>query len=326
MVPPAVAAAPGRGRASARGATTTRDARRRLRRVAADRRRSLRESPGRGGRVAPIALLDWELDKRFRGVRDLAASNVNVVVITGNLTRDPELRHTGGGTAVCELRVAVNSRRKDGRPANGSTSPTTSTSPSGARRARTAPTTSPRAGRSRSKGGSTGASGRPKTAAANARRSQIIANSVQFLGSRDGGGGGGTATAAAASPRAATSRPTPPTSTGAAGRLAAARRRRHSRSRDRSVQRRAAEPRRSVASPARHASHEGRQSSTPRRAAARQARRRPRAAAQVHAGQLRGVDYKDLNLLRRFLSDKGKTRGRRVTGLSRSTSASSRWR
>ena len=45
----------------------------------------------------------------------MAASNVNVVVITGNLTRDPELRHTGGGTAVCELRVAVNSRRKDGQ-------------------------------------------------------------------------------------------------------------------------------------------------------------------------------------------------------------------
>ena len=43
----------------------------------------------------------------------MAASNVNVVVITGNLTRDPELRHTGGGTAVCDLRVAVNSRRKD---------------------------------------------------------------------------------------------------------------------------------------------------------------------------------------------------------------------
>ncbi len=43
----------------------------------------------------------------------MAASNVNVVVITGNLTRDPELRHTGGGTPVCDLRVAVNSRRKD---------------------------------------------------------------------------------------------------------------------------------------------------------------------------------------------------------------------
>ena len=38
---------------------------------------------------------------------------MNVVVITGNLTKDPELRHTQGGTAVCNLRVAVNSRRKN---------------------------------------------------------------------------------------------------------------------------------------------------------------------------------------------------------------------
>ena len=45
----------------------------------------------------------------------MAASNVNVVVITGNLTQDPELRSTGGGTSVCEMRVAVNNRRKDGR-------------------------------------------------------------------------------------------------------------------------------------------------------------------------------------------------------------------
>ena len=29
------------------------------------------------------------------------------------------------------------------------------------------------------------------------------------------------------------------------------------------------------------------------------------------------VDYKDLNLLRRFISDRGKIRSRRVTGLSR---------
>jgi len=38
---------------------------------------------------------------------------VNVVVITGNLTKDPELRSTNSGTSVCEMRVAVNSRRKD---------------------------------------------------------------------------------------------------------------------------------------------------------------------------------------------------------------------
>ena len=43
----------------------------------------------------------------------MAATNINTVVITGNLTRDPELRHLQSGTAVCKLRVAVNSRRKD---------------------------------------------------------------------------------------------------------------------------------------------------------------------------------------------------------------------
>lgn len=43
----------------------------------------------------------------------MAASNINRVTLTGNLTRDPELRHLPSGTAVCSLRVAVNGRRKD---------------------------------------------------------------------------------------------------------------------------------------------------------------------------------------------------------------------
>lgn len=38
---------------------------------------------------------------------------MNRVCLIGNLTRDPELRTTGGGTSVCSLRVAVNTRRKD---------------------------------------------------------------------------------------------------------------------------------------------------------------------------------------------------------------------
>jgi single-strand DNA-binding protein len=42
----------------------------------------------------------------------MAATNINRVVLTGNLTRDPELRSTSGGTAVCSLRVACNTRRK----------------------------------------------------------------------------------------------------------------------------------------------------------------------------------------------------------------------
>jgi single-strand DNA-binding protein len=41
------------------------------------------------------------------------AASINRVVLVGNLTKDPELRHTAGGTAVCTLRLAVNTRRKD---------------------------------------------------------------------------------------------------------------------------------------------------------------------------------------------------------------------
>ena len=39
--------------------------------------------------------------------------SINRVVLVGNLTKDPELRHTPSGTAVCNLRLAVNTRRKD---------------------------------------------------------------------------------------------------------------------------------------------------------------------------------------------------------------------
>lgn len=41
-------------------------------------------------------------------------SNINNVVLSGNLTRDVELRHTTNGTAVCNLGLAVNrSVKKD---------------------------------------------------------------------------------------------------------------------------------------------------------------------------------------------------------------------
>ena len=41
------------------------------------------------------------------------ATNINRIVLTGNLTQDPELRSTQDGTAVCNLRVASNTRRKN---------------------------------------------------------------------------------------------------------------------------------------------------------------------------------------------------------------------
>jgi single-strand DNA-binding protein len=39
--------------------------------------------------------------------------SINRVVIVGRLTRDPELRALPSGISVCDLRIAVNSARKD---------------------------------------------------------------------------------------------------------------------------------------------------------------------------------------------------------------------
>jgi single-strand DNA-binding protein len=43
----------------------------------------------------------------------MAATNINRVILTGNLTRNPELRSLPSGMSVCSLRIAVNTRRKD---------------------------------------------------------------------------------------------------------------------------------------------------------------------------------------------------------------------
>src|ERR687894_674407 len=43
----------------------------------------------------------------------MASTNINRVVLTGNLTRDPELRSLPSGMSVCNLRIASDTRRKD---------------------------------------------------------------------------------------------------------------------------------------------------------------------------------------------------------------------
>lgn len=39
-------------------------------------------------------------------------ASFNRVILVGNLTRDPEVRYTPNGTAVCDIGLAVNERRK----------------------------------------------------------------------------------------------------------------------------------------------------------------------------------------------------------------------
>ena len=41
------------------------------------------------------------------------ARGVNKVILVGNLGQDPELRYTGSGTAVCNIRLATNESYKD---------------------------------------------------------------------------------------------------------------------------------------------------------------------------------------------------------------------
>jgi single-strand DNA-binding protein len=114
-------------------------------------------------------------------------ANINRVVLVGNLTKDPELRHTPGGTPVCSLRIAVNSRRRDetgnwvDKPNYFDVSIFGNQAESSAQYL--------------SKGRPVGIDGRLDWREWDAQDGtkrqavQIIAESVQFLGSREGGGG-----------------------------------------------------------------------------------------------------------------------------------------
>ena len=119
----------------------------------------------------------------------MAASNINRVTITGNLTRDPELRSLQSGTSVCKLRVAVNSRRKDGATGDWVDKPNYfDVTVWGAQGENCA--------NYLFKGRPVAVDGRLdwrewQDKDGNNRQSiEIIADTVQFLGSRDGSGGG----------------------------------------------------------------------------------------------------------------------------------------
>ena len=50
-------------------------------------------------------------------------ASFNRVILLGNLTRDPELRYTPSGTAVTDIGLAVNDRRKGANGAEASIGP-----------------------------------------------------------------------------------------------------------------------------------------------------------------------------------------------------------
>jgi single-strand DNA-binding protein len=122
-------------------------------------------------------------------------ANINRVVLVGNLTRDPELRHTPSGMAVCSLRVAVNTRKKDQASGEWTEKPNYFDVTVWGNQAESC-------NQYLSKGRPVGIDGRLEWREWDAQDGtkrqavEIIADSVQFLGSRDGApsgdaGGGG---------------------------------------------------------------------------------------------------------------------------------------
>ena len=118
----------------------------------------------------------------------MASANINRVIITGNLTRDPELRSLQSGTSVCKLRIAVNTRRK-GAGGEWEDKPNYfDVTVWGAQGENCATYLS--------KGRPVAIDGRLEwreweSEAGKRQAVEIVADTVQFLGSRDGSSGGG---------------------------------------------------------------------------------------------------------------------------------------
>ena len=249
----------------------------------------------------------------------MAATNINRVVLTGNLTADPELRSLPSGTSVCELRSPATPAARTTRTGEWEDKPNYfNVKVWGAQ--------GENAARFLSKGRPVAIDGRLEwrewEAQDGAKRQaiDIIADSVQFLGSRDDTSGGGGVRAATGAPGAATSRSTSGISSPHRSAPAAATTTFRSRS----------------SQPARPSicSRQPRSNSTPtqrgkqwqRHGRGKPARRREkrsgpgggrRKPCQHCRDKIEQVDYKDVASLRKFISEKGKIRSRRITGACR---------
>jgi single-strand DNA-binding protein len=123
----------------------------------------------------------------------MAATNINRVILTGNLTRDPELRSLPSGMSVCSLRIASNTRRKDNQSGEWVDKPNYFDVTIWGRQGENA-------AQYLSKGRPVAIDGRLEwrefqdREGNNRQAVEIVADNIQFLGGRDemqGGGGGG---------------------------------------------------------------------------------------------------------------------------------------
>jgi single-strand DNA-binding protein len=134
---------------------------------------------------------------------------LNKVFLIGNLTRDPELRTTPKGTAICQFGIAVNRQFKDESGATRDETTFVDIEAWGKQGELVA--------RYLSKGSLAMVEGRlrfdqweDKQSGQKRSKLKVVLDNVQFLSSRSGGSGGGPAAAPADEPPASGGRPAPP--------------------------------------------------------------------------------------------------------------------
>ena len=120
--------------------------------------------------------------------------SINRVNITGNLTRDPELRATAGGTQVLSFGVAVNDRRRNAQTGEWEDYPNFVDCTMFGTRAEAV-------GRYISKGSKVAIEGKLRYSGQRRSKLEVIVDEIEFMSSRGGQGGydqGGYAPAAPA--------------------------------------------------------------------------------------------------------------------------------
>lgn len=124
--------------------------------------------------------------------------SINRVVISGNLTRDPELKATAGGMSVLKLRMAVNDRRKNSQTGEWEDAPNYVDVTMFGTRAESL-------SRFLSKGSKLAVEGKLRWSEWESQQGEkrskleVVADDVEFMSSRDGGSGSYTPPAGASS-------------------------------------------------------------------------------------------------------------------------------
>ena len=128
--------------------------------------------------------------------------SINKVLITGNLTRDPELRATGSGMSVLKMGVAVNDRRKNPQSGEWEEVPNYIDVVVFGTRGESL-------SRFLSKGAKVAVEGKlrwssweDKDSGAKRSKIEVVADDIEFMSSRGEGGGGGGGYSAPAAPAA----------------------------------------------------------------------------------------------------------------------------